>query len=388
MQPVKGFPDVSSQEFLQAISHMSNVVSGKGGKVTLLNSGKEFLSALLDDIEHAEKSINITAYIWEAGDMSDQVAEALGEKAKDGVEVRLLLDGIGSLSNTWAQLSKLQKRGAKVKYFRGIRPDKIMQLHRRSHRRALIIDGKVAFTGGMAFADYWCWGAKPKAKPWRDLMIRVTGEPVSGVQVAFTELWVNTTGELLAGERFYPTKDSSEEQTKEEGRRSYPKDNGENQPFVHLSSSPSSDIHPFSRFIWASAFSAKKCLYITTPYFVPNKSFHNCLKEKARQGVDVRLILPNEAQMDQKIVRWAANTYYWELLEAGVRIFEYQPAMIHTKLLIADDCWSVIGTGNMDYRSFELNEENAFGFQDNVLAKSLLKVFETDMENSKEIFLS
>ncbi|HET8574550.1 MAG TPA: phospholipase D-like domain-containing protein [Candidatus Paceibacterota bacterium] len=377
-------PPVDSRGFLRALAHITASSTGRGGKITVLEGGAEFLKALLEAIKSAKKSINITAYIWEAGEMTDTVARALGEKAKSGVEVRLLLDGVGSsLSNTSRQLTELQKTGAQVRYFRGIRFGKLTRIHRRNHRRAMIIDGKIGFTGGVAFADYWLKNVKRK-KVWRDLMFRLTGVLARSLQVAFSELWANAAGEVIAGKRFYPTLPKRED-TKE-GDRKYPKHNGESQPFIQLASSPSSDIHPLSKFWWFSAAAARKRIYLVTPYFVPNKSFHHILTERAKGGVDVRIILPSNRVMDRPFVNWAAHSYYWELLEAGVRIFEYTPAMIHTKILLVDDCWSIFGTANTDFRSFELNEENVFGVQDQTLTNKLLQVFDEDMKNCKEIF--
>lgn len=385
------YPNAGSTAFLQALSHVSDIYRGKGGGVTVFENGNRFLKAFLSDVEDAKKSVNITVYVWEAGDTTEMIVKKLSEKAWEGVPVRLLIDGIGGFGNVRHQFQVMTNAGVDVRYFRGIRPDKLIHLHRRTHRRAIVIDGKVGYTGGMAFADYWyqdTW----RGSPWEDLMFRVTGAPVGALQASFSELWANTSGEILSGTSYYPevgdeeaVEDEGQEERKETG--SYPRHNGEDRPFLHLSSSPSSDVHPFSKFLWYSGACAKDRLYAVSPYFAPNKSFHNLLKDRAKAGVDVRLVLPNEEHIDRRFVKWAANSYYWDLLDAGVRIYEYAPSMIHTKLMVVDGVWSVFGSGNIDFRSFELNEENTFGIQDGILAHHLDEVFDRYLEHSKEITL-
>ena len=361
---------VDSQEFIQALAHLSNAPIGHGGDVKILKNGDEFMPEFLDTVKNAQYSINFTAYIWEKGSMSDQIIAAFKERAAAGVEIRILLDGFGGNKAPTDKMDELKKLGVRIEKFRPAKFGKFSRIDKRDHRRAIIIDGQVGFMGGMAVADHWL-GNGMDPLHWRDDMFEVHGVMAQSIQSAFVELWAGTTGEILEGSKFYPlvTKDASAQST-----------------YVNLVSSPAADTQPVPKFFWLSMASAQKNIYLNSPYFVPDVHIRTVLMEKAKAGVDVRVLVPNKYN-DAKPIRLASQKYYEELLQAGVKIYEYQPSMIHAKVLVIDGLWSVIGSANMDSRSVQLNEEYIMGIQNPILAKQLAQIFNDDLTHSKQIML-
>jgi cardiolipin synthase len=365
---------VTSPEFLASIAGATSAPVRAGGTVRLLNNGDAFFPSLLEEIRNARASINFLVFIWEPGQASDQVFAALVEKAKQGVEVRLLLDGFGCVNTPEEGIKALEAAGGKVVRFRPPKFGMLTRFHKRTHRRAIVMDGKVAFTGGMAVGDKWLGNADSE-EHWRDSMVRVTGPLAATVQSAFTGAWAHAAGEILVGETFYPT-------------QPVPADPVAEPVMLHVgvASAPSSESHPL-RLVFTQTFeSAQKTLYITTPYFVPDHVVREAVAEKARSGVDVRILLPDE-HTDAKPIRQTTHSYTQELLEAGVRVYEYQPTMMHTKHVVVDGVWSVVGSANMDIRSKELNEENVIGILDAGFARELEKTFFADLEKATEIHL-
>jgi cardiolipin synthase len=371
---VTAAPSVDSPEFLASISGVAGSPLRDGGTVQLLNNGDAFFPSLLQAIREARKTINIEVFIWEPGKASDMVFPALIERAKAGVEVRLLLDGFGCLKTPDEDVKALRAAGGRVEFFRPPRFGKLTSFHKRTHRRAIVMDGVVAFTGGMAIGDKWLGNADTD-ESWRDSMVRVTGPFASTVQTAFAAPWSHTAGEILVGEKFYPP---------------YPPEPivpGRG-PVRHMgiASSPSADHHPLSTFFIQTFLSARKTLYITTPYFVPDKTMREAVAKKARSGVDVRLLLPDE-HTDAMPIRQTTHKYLEELLEAGVKVYEYQTSMMHTKHVVVDGTWVVVGSANMDIRSKELNHENILGILDPALGAQMNAVFLEDLKHAEEIHL-
>jgi cardiolipin synthase len=364
-------PPVSSPEFLSAISGVTGGPLRTGGTAQLLNNGKEYLPSMLDAFRGARKSINFSAYIWEKGQISDQFLAAFIERAHAGVQVRVLLDGMGGMQAP--SMDELKAAGGKVVVFRPARFGKFTRFHKRNHRRAIVIDGTVAFTGGAAVADHWLGNAENE-KQWRDIMIRVTGPLAQTLQSAFADIWAFASGEILEGPEFFPpAADTSVEAAG---------------GMVHtgLASLPASDLHPLRLFIAQSFLSAQKRLYITTPYFVLDEEMRNVVAERARAGVDVRILLPND-HTDAKLIRLTSHHYFEDLLAAGVKIYEYQPTMIHSKCIVVDGLWSVVGSANMDVRSIELNVENVLGIRDAAFAQALERTFQEDLKRAREVRL-
>lgn len=359
---------VDSPDFLRPIAALLSVPLRDGGRAELLENGDAWLPRLLEDIATAKRSINFSVYIWEQGRMSDQVFPALIERARAGVEVRVLLDGLGGMRCPDGDVEALRAAGGKVASFRPLKFGMITRFHRRNHRRAIVFDGTHGYTGGMAVGDKWLGNAR-NPDEWRDTMIRVTGCLAESLQSAFSEPWAYVTGEVLTGDAFFPDEMVDDDcDTRSLG----------------LISSPASEEHPLRLFFFLAFLAARKTLWITTPYFVPDKHTRQVLARRAKAGVDVRLLVPNELT-DARPIRLAGQSYYQELLDAGVRIYEFQTSMIHTKQVVVDGALSIVGSANMDIRSKELNEENIVALLDRGLAQRLEQSFLSDLEQSREI---
>jgi cardiolipin synthase len=364
-------PGVGSPEFATALSAIVGAPVEGGGAVQVLNNGDEFIPALLESINQAQRTINFTVYIWSKGTFSDQLLRVLEKKQREGVAVRVLLDGLGSLNVPDEDFEPLVAAGGKVEKFRSPKFGKLTRFHRRTHRRAIVIDGDVGFTGGMAVSDIWL-GHAQDPEHWRDLMFKVTGPMARSLQTAFVDLWVSSSGELLVDPMHYPVPANASTAGVER--------------FVHLASSPADDDQSMAYFFLLPVLSARESIYFAAPYYIPDNDLQEALVQKARAGVDVRLLLPG-SETDNWIVRASAQARYQELLEAGVRVYEYQPTFMHAKYGVVDGTWSIIGSPNLNSRSRELDEENAFGIYDPALGAKLLATFVKDLERAKAIDL-
>jgi cardiolipin synthase len=279
-----------------------------------------------------------------------------------------LLDGFGGMKMKKRYREDLKKAGVKISRFRPPSLRSLVRFYRRTHRRAIVIDGRIGFTGGAAISAKWK-GNVTNAHEWRDSMTQVTGPLVCGIQSAFASNWVYCTGEVIAGPRFFPRLDP-----------------GDGPCSLSVISSPSDALQPVRLLFWLSFINARRRLWICNSYFIPDKRLRAAVVERAQAGVDVRVLVPGN-HTDAIPVQAAGRSYYEELLSAGVRIFEYQPAMMHAKTVAVDGAWSVVGSANMDERSMELNEENVLGIADRDFAMSIEKGVETDLQRSREIHL-
>lgn len=363
-------PDAGSPAFLRSLSHHMAIPVDHGTPVETLVNGNAFVSSLMRDIDGARQSINFMVYIWEDGKFNDMVLARLERKQRQGVEVRVMLDAYGAKHAPSAKLKRLEDAGGKVAVFRSLvpLPWNILRNTKRNHRRSIVVDGVTGYTGGIAVGDSWLGDARTPDE-WHDFMFRMKGSMAARLQGSFAELWARTTGEVLLGEKFYPA-------AYERGSISY----------VTLSTSPSPDLYEVESFIYLSLLAARRSIHIETPYFLPDATMRGVLKQKAMAGVDVTLVLPNR-YTDQKSVRWAGQRIFTELMEAGVKIYEYQQTFTHAKLLVIDGSWSVIGTANWDNRSRKINDEVLFGIADPAFAASLEEEFLQDVRKSKRIEL-
>jgi cardiolipin synthase len=362
---------VESAEFLASISGVTGGPLRAGGTAQLLNNGDQYYPSMLEAFRGAQRSINFSAYIWEKGRVSDQLLAVFVERARAGVEVRVLLDGLGGMKAP--EMDELKAAGGKVVVFRPARFGKFTRLHKRNHRRAIVIDGTVGFTGGAAVADQWLGNAQNEEQ-WRDTMVRVTGPLALTLQSAFADLWAFACGEMLEGPQFFPPSAEA------------PADGPGAMVHTGLASLPASDLHPLRLFLAQSFLSAKRRLYITTPYFVLDREMRLVVAQRARAGVDVRILLPDE-HTDADLIRLTSHHYFEDLLQAGVKIYEYQPTMMHSKHIVVDGRWSVVGSANMDVRSIELNVENVLGILDEPFGATLEATFHEDLKRSREIRL-
>ncbi len=366
-----------SAEFLDAVSRFLNVPILRGGTAEILQNGCRFFPALLDAIRSARETINFQVYIFNTDRVGKQLVDALEARARAGVDVRILLDGFGSWRFGKEEEKRLKQAGAKLEYFRPIRLLTLVRVFKRDHRRAIVIDGKVGFTGGAAVAEKWDGDARNK-KEWRDSMVRLTGALAHAAQTAFGENWVYRTGEILTGDRFFPPASGNAPDTG--GSLGDP-------CAIALVSSPVDMAQPIRLLLWLSFTCAKRRLWISSSYFVAESRLREAIADRARAGVDVCLLVPGPAT-DAKPVRLAGRSHYEELLEAGVRIFEFQPAMMHAKTVVVDGRWTLVGSANMDKRSVKLNEENIVGISDPRLAADVERGMQADFERADEIVLA
>lgn len=362
---------VNSPEFSTALATIVSAPVEHGGSVTILNNGDEFLPELLRSISEAKRTINFSVYIWSKGAFSDELLRALEQKQREGVEVRVLLDGLGSLKVPDEDFEQLIANGGKVQTFRTPKFGKLTRFHRRNHRRSIVIDGEVGFTGGMAVSDIWLGHAQDE-EHWRDVMFKVTGPMARSLQTAFVDLWVSSSGELLIDPENYPV--------------SAPAIAPGVERFVHLATSPADDDQSMAYFHLLPILAARESIYLATPYFIPDNYLLEALVKKARAGVDVRLLLPGP-RTDNWIARASAQARYQELLEAGAKIYEYKPTFMHAKYGVIDGQWSIIGSPNLNFRSRELDEENAFGIYDQPFGAQLQAMFVSDLKHAEPINL-
>ena len=360
--------DPGSEKFVEWTSGYLNSPILQGGEVSILQNGDAFYPSMLDAIRNARDSVNFEVYIFEPDEVGRQFMEAFKDRARAGVEVRLLLDGFGGLKMTKRYRDELSAAGVKVTRFRTFGLRSLVRFYKRTHRRAIVIDGEIAFTGGAAVSKKWK-GNVSNPHEWRDSMTQVTGPIVAGIQSAFATNWVYCCGEVIAGPRFFPTLKR-----------------GPGPCGLSVVSSPSDAMQPIRLLFWVSFINAQKRLWICNSYFIPDTRLRGAAIDRARSGVDVRILVPGN-HTDALPVQAAGRSYYEELLSAGVRIFEFQPAMMHAKTAVVDSAWSIVGSANLDERSMELNEENVLGVGDKAFAQAIERGLTEDFARSKEILL-
>jgi cardiolipin synthase A/B len=297
-----GSCSVDSVDFLLALSGVINAPLHRGGTARLLNNGDEFLPAMLEAIRGAEASVNFTTYIWQDGEVSDAFFHALTERARAGVDVRVLIDGFGGLRAPRDRIDAFREAGGTWERFHAPRFGTLTRMHKRTHRRALVVDGLIGFTGGAAVMDKWLGDAQGPDH-WRDCMVEVRGRLALSLQSAFTQLWTQTTGEVLSGESFYPLHAHEAER------------DGEGEAIsrhINVISSPSSVAHPMRHVFWLSIACALERVYITNPYFVPDDILVAVLKERARAGVDIRVLVPDPKpeRPERRATRCGTRTPY------------------------------------------------------------------------------
>ena len=352
--------DIESEEFLDTIAGASSSPFVPGNTVELLNNGDAFYPRMLDAITGAQVSITIEAYIYWAGEIGLQFARALAERAQAGITVKILLDAIGSASIGREILRTLEEGGCQVAWYNPIHWYTIGRFNNRTHRKSLIIDGCVAFTGGAGIADHWRGDARGPHE-WRDMQIRLAGPAVTPLQAGFAHNWQEATGELLSGATYYPSIEPS-------GRLSA----------QTLMSSPESGGSVVRTMYYLSIVCARKSIYISNPYFIPDAVAIETLIDAKQRGIDVRIMVSGDRN-DNWLARQNSVRLYGPLLKAGIEIFEYDRTMLHHKTMVVDGVWATIGTANFDNRSFAHNEESNVCVFNRTLGRQLQNIFYADM---------
>jgi cardiolipin synthase A/B len=357
-----------SDEFLHVIQSTCQAAIYFHNKVEILTNGAQFYPAMRDAIRAAESSVNLEAYIFRRGEAADMLIDAMVERARAGVEIRVTLDAVGSAFMFGEPLKTLREAGCKVQFYQTLTWYRFHRLNNRTHRELLVVDGRIAFTGGAGVADQWL---KPHGDgaAWRDTMVRIDGPIVAALQGVFAENWLECCGEILSSPRQWPRLGAA----------------GPTEAML-VKSSPS-DRATASRVVFQLLMEgAVGHIDIQTPYFLPDQALRRVLIRASRRGVRVRVVVPGK-QTDQRLVRLASRRMYRELLDAGIRLYEYRPSMTHLKVLMVDDVWAVIGTTNVDNRSFEHNDEVNVAFREADVTARLRRDFEADLAASDEITL-
>jgi cardiolipin synthase len=356
-----------SQDFRWAAEALTGHATMSGNKVDVLVNGDEIFPAVLEAIRGAQDTLTIETYVYWQGDIATELAEAICERAQAGVECRVLLDAIGSAKMDPRVIKQMREAGAEVVRFRPPKPHLLRRADNRSHRRVIVVDGRVGFTGGGGIAAEW-EGNGDGPDHGRDTHFRVEGPIVHALQGAFGEHWVEATGEALVGEHFLPEVEPFEGGVTMQLVRSGARVGDSNIEILY----------------YLAIASAEKSIELTAAYFAPRPPFVEALCEAASRGVKVDVLVPG-SHTDKEFVRTAGRAVYEELLECGVGIHEYEPTMLHAKCMVIDGCWASVGTANFDNRSFQLNDELSLSVFDGDVASRLSDVFANDLEHSEQI---
>lgn len=363
---------VDSPEFERLAGLVVDSKSDPGTHIEVLTDGPCFYEAELAAIRQASHYICLEAYIFQKGEIASRFIEALTERARAGVEVRIVLDAIGSF-NTWRHtFRELIDAGGQVAWYNRFRWYNFSRINNRTHREIVILDGRTAFLGGAGIADHW-WKARGKRHPrWRDTMVRMEGPAVSSLMAAFAENWLESSGELLTGAEYYP-------EVQQRGKVA---------PFI-INSSPSYGHSTPARSLFQLLIaSAGRTIHVTTPYFLPDRSaIRELVRAMTERHVKVRILVPGK-HSDHLLTRRSSRRIYGDLLRHGAEMYEYETSMMHTKSLVIDGLWSVVGSTNFDHRSFGINDEVNLAARDEELAARLEEDFQRDLARSRRVTYS
>lgn len=358
---------LDSDEFLYELEALTDSKVNRHTRLEVLTNGDQFYEAELKAIAAAQKTICMEAYIFQKGKIADRFRDALTERARAGIEVKLLLDGVGSASTKESYFEEFKKAGGDLAWYHGLKWHNIPDYNNRSHRELIVLDGKVGFIGGAGVADHWYTGHNKNPR-WRDTMVRVEGDAAVNLQSTFAENWLEACGELISGPEYFPIHCLESDAA-----------------VLEIASTPSAGGATRARTLFQLLVaSAQKTIFINTPYFLPDASMSDELVKARERGVDVRVVVPGR-KADHMLTRSASRRSYGKLLKAGVRIFEYQPAMIHAKILMLDGLWAVVGSTNMDHRSFGINDEVNLAVRERGFCARLERDFARDMAESREM---
>ena len=365
-------PGIAEPAFREHMELLTHVDLDPGHEIELFINGDETYPRLWGDLRSAKKSITMQLYYCNKGRMADTLLEILVERARAGVDIYFLHDAFGtSLSDEYFET--LRAAGVTTRPFRPISFQSLQKAQHRAHIRVIVIDGDVGYTGGFGIDDKW-YGTGRSEGQWRDTNVRFTGPAVRQLQATFIVCWAEASGNLLTGEKLLPA-------------ASRPvSDTGDSVAAGLLHASPTVGSTSAERFFALSAAGARKRFYLSNSYFVPDRAFRRFLRDAAKRGVDVRVLTVSE-KSDVKSTWYAGRARYEELLRGGVRIFEYQPSMMHAKTLVVDGMWSSVGSMNADNRSMSFNEESNLMMLDPSIGKQMEKMFIDDLGYSEEILL-
>ena len=354
------------EETLPSIAGLTGSPIQDGNRVEILQDGEGFFPRFLADVAAARESIHLETYVWWRGEICEQVANALAEKARQGVEVRLTLDAVGSSKGDDELFERMEEAGVRVAFFHPFLLQDLGLFNNRTHRKLAVFDGRIGYVFGHGFAEEWT-GRGQDEKHWRDTGARIEGPVVNSIQATFAENWVEQTAEVLVGEKYFPRLAAA------------------GNVRAHMTaSSPQGGVSRLEMLFKLAIGSAQKEILIQNPYFIPDGELVALLERAAERGVEVRIMLPG-AVTDSSVVRHAGHRHYEALLDNGIEIYEFQPSLNHQKVMVVDGIWSQVGSTNLDDRSLDINDEASVGLIDKGVAGELREAFERDLESSLRV---
>lgn len=359
---------VSAPEFARSMSMLLGPALLPGNRIETLLNGDEIFPAMLAGIRSANQSITFETYIYWSGEIGKEFADALSERARAGVEVSVLVDWVGAAKMDSERLAEMEQAGVQIEKYRPLSWYSLARMSHRTHRKLLVIDGTVAFTGGVGIADMWS-GHAEDAEHWRDTHFKLTGPAVAQMQAAFLDNWLKVRPGLLHGDKYFPPLSETGQARAQVFKSSFG-DGSESTRLMYL----------------LSIACAEKYLLLSSSYFVPDDMAVEAFVEARKRGVRVEIILPGE-HMDSKIVQRASRARWGKLLEAGVELYEYEPTMFHVKVLVVDGLWTSVGSTNFDSRSFSLNDEANLNVLDPEFAAEQERVFAEDKRHARRVTL-
>jgi cardiolipin synthase len=357
---------VGDPQFLRELGIMLGPSIVDGNQVIDLENGERIFPAMLAAIRGAQHSINFESYIYWSGNVGRQFAQALEERARAGVPVNVLIDWAGSQQLDDELVEEMKSAGVEVRFYHPLRWYNLARMNNRTHRKLLVVDGRIGFTGGVGIADPWDGNAQD-SEHWRDSHYRLEGPAVAQMQAAFLDNWIKTTGKVLQGPEYFPKLERAGD------------------ALVQVfTSSPSGGGDSMQLMYLLSITAAQKRIDLSAAYFVPDELTRRALRQALARGVRVRIIVPG-ANTDVELARRASRAAWGELLQAGAQIHEYQPAMFHCKMMLVDSQLASVGSTNFDNRSFRLNDEANLNVYDAGFVREQEAVFEADLRVSKRI---
>ena len=356
----------ASPDFERALGSLLGPGIVGGNAVTELLNGDQIFPPMLAAIQGAKKSITFETYIYWSGDIGKQFADALSERARAGVRVHVLLDWVGSANMDESYLTEMKEAGVQIEKFHKPHWYNLARLNNRTHRKLLVVDGQVGFTGGVGIAPQWMGNAQ-NPDHWRDSHYLVRGPVVAQMQATFLDNWLKVTGKVLHGALYFPSIAPAGAQKAQ-----------------MFSSSPSSGSESMQLMYHLAITAAERSIDLSVAYFVPDELTQKHLMDALARGVRVRFITPGE-HTDTDTVKAASRATWGPLLQAGALIYEYQPTMYHCKVMIVDQLLVSVGSTNFDNRSFRLNDEANLNVYDAAFAKRQTEVFEDDLKRSRRV---
>lgn len=356
---------IADPQFQREMSVLLGPAILPGNQVTAYQNGDEIFPAMLDAIEAARGTITFETYIYWSGGIGRKFADALSERARNGVAVHLLVDWVGSIKMDESMLRQMEDAGVLLEHYRPLHWYNLGRMNNRTHRKLLVVDGRVGFTGGVGIADQWT-GHAQDPEHWREAHFRIEGPAVAQIQAAFNDNWIKTTGTLLNGPAYFPPLEPAGEM-----------------PAHLFIASPAGGSESMHLMYLTSIAAAEHSIDLAASYFVPDELIVKALLAARRRGVRVRVLLPGE-HIDSETVRLSSKSGWGQLLQAGIEIHEYVPTMLHVKLLIVDRELVSLGSTNFDIRSFRLNDEASLNVYHHGFAQAMTAVFEDDLEHAKQ----